>query len=150
MVEIPAAAAMADQLAAEADFFSVGTNDLVQYAMAADRMNAKLAYLNQALHPAILRLLGGVVEAAHARGRRAAVCGEMAADPEAQVLLVGMGYDELSMSAASIPASRAAIAGIDSRAARGLYLRARDLESAEEVRAFVRKNEDKERGGPRK
>jgi phosphoenolpyruvate-protein phosphotransferase (PTS system enzyme I) len=140
MIEIPAAAAMADRLAREADFFSVGTNDLVQYAMAADRMNPKLAYLNQSLHPAILRLMGNVAEAAKASGIWAGVCGEMAADPLALPLLVGMGYGELSMSAASIPATREAISKIDSREARELYLRARDLDNADEVRELVGKN----------
>jgi phosphoenolpyruvate-protein phosphotransferase (PTS system enzyme I) len=137
MIEIPGAAAMADRLAREADFFSVGTNDLVQYTMAADRMNAKLAYLNQALHPAILRLMGSVAEAAKGGGIWAGVCGEMAADPLALPLLVGMGFDELSMSAASIPAAREAISTIDGQEARALFLRARDLDSADEVRELV-------------
>jgi phosphotransferase system enzyme I (PtsI) len=138
MIEIPGAVAMADRLAREADFFSVGTNDLVQYTMAADRMNAKLAYLNQALHPAILRLMGSVAEAAKGGGIWSGVCGEMAADPLALPLLVGMGFDELSMSAASIPAAREAISKIDCQEARALYVRARDLDNAEEVRELVR------------
>jgi phosphoenolpyruvate-protein phosphotransferase (PTS system enzyme I) len=140
MIEIPAAAAMADRLALEADFFSVGTNDLVQYAMAADRMNPKLAHLNQALHPAILRLMGSVAEAAEAGGIWAGVCGEMAADPLALPLLVGMGFGELSMGSSSIPAAREAISRIDSAEARSLYLRARDLDSADEVRELVGKS----------
>jgi phosphoenolpyruvate-protein phosphotransferase len=138
MIEIPAAAMMADQLAEEAGFFSVGTNDLVQYSMAADRMNPKLAYLNQALHPAVLRLLGGVARAAKASGIMAGVCGEMAADRLAIPLLVGMGFEELSMSAASIPASRQAISRIDSSEARALYGRAKELQTAEEVRRLVK------------
>ena len=137
MIEIPAAAVMADRLAKEADFFSVGTNDLVQYSMAADRMNPKLAYLNQALHPAILRVLGSVAGAARSGGIPAGVCGEMAADPLALPLLVGMGFDELSMSAASIPSAREAISRVDSGEARALYGRARELDTAEEVRRLV-------------
>jgi phosphotransferase system enzyme I (PtsI) len=137
MIEIPAAAVMADQLAKEADFFSVGTNDLTQYLMAADRMNPKLAYLNQALHPAVLRVLGGVAKAARAGGIAAGVCGEMAADPLAIPLLVGMGFDELSMSAASIPAARELIARVDSGEACALYGRAKELDTAEEVRRLV-------------
>lgn len=138
MIEIPAAAMMADQLAKEADFFSVGTNDLVQYSMAADRMSPTLARLNQPLHPAILRTLGSVAEAARGRGRWTGICGEMAADPLALPLLVGMGFDELSMSAASIPRSREIVSKIDRKEARALYERARDLETADEVRALVR------------
>jgi phosphoenolpyruvate-protein phosphotransferase (PTS system enzyme I) len=137
MIEIPAAATMADQLAREADFFSVGTNDLTQYLMAADRMNPKLAYLNQALHPAVLRVLGGVAKAAREAGIPAGVCGEMAADPAAVPLLVGMGFGELSMSAASIPAAREAISRIGSGDARALYGRAKELATAEEVRGLV-------------
>ncbi len=138
MIEIPAAATMADQLAREADFFSVGTNDLVQYSMAADRMNPKLAYLNRPLHPAILRVLGSVAEAAAKRGRWVGICGEMAADPLALPLLVGMGLRELSMSAAAIPRAREIVAGIDCGEARRLYERARDLETADEVRDLSR------------
>ena len=140
MIEIPAAATMADRLAREADFFSVGTNDLVQYSMAADRMNPRLAHLNRALHPAILRVMGGVAEAARAAGIWAGVCGEMAADPLALPLLVGMGFGELSMGPASIPGAREAISHIDSEEARGLYLRALESDSADEVRGLVEKS----------
>lgn len=146
MVEIPAAAIMIDQFAREADFFSVGTNDLVQYSMAADRTNPNLAYLNNALHPAILRILGRVAETAERTGRSAAVCGEMAADPEALPLLVGMGFGELSMNAAAIPATRAMLSHIDQEEAHALYLQARELESAEEVRDLVRGANNKARG----
>lgn len=149
MIEIPAAAAMADLLAKEADFFSVGTNDLTQYMMAADRMNPALARLSDPLHPALLRVMGEVARAARARGRRAAVCGEMAADPAALPLLVGMGFDELSMGAASIPGTRAALSRIDRASARELWMEAKDLEGAEEVRALVAARMEDRNGGRR-
>jgi len=137
MVEIPSAALMADRLAREVDFFSVGSNDLVQYTMAADRMNPDVAHLHQHLHPAMLRLIGPVAEAAEKAGIWCGVCGEMAADPLALPLLVGMGFSEFSMSATAIPAQRAVLAGIDRKEARMLYEKARTMDSAEEVREFV-------------
>ena len=98
MIEVPSAALVADGLAEVADFFSIGTNDLVQYALAADRTNPALADLATPLQPAVLRLLAGVVAAARARGRHVAVCGEAAADPEMIPVLVGLGVDELSVA----------------------------------------------------
>lgn len=134
MVEIPSAALMADRLAGEVDFFSVGSNDLVQYTMAADRLNPNVAHLHQHLHPAMLRLIGPVAEAAQRAGIGCGVCGEMAADPLALPLLVGMGFREFSMSALAIPGQRAVLAGIDRKEARLLYEKARTMDSAEEVR----------------
>ena len=106
MIEVPAAAIVADGLAQVADFFSVGTNDLVQYTLAADRVNPALAELATTLQPAVLRLLSGVVTAARAQGRHVAVCGEAAADPEMIPLLVGLGVDELSVAPNSVAAVR--------------------------------------------
>ena len=103
MIEVPSAAITADILAQKSDFFSIGTNDLIQYAMAVDRGNEKVSYLAQPLHPAILRFIKNVTEAAHKQGIKAAMCGEMAADPNMAVLLLGLGLDELSMVASSIP-----------------------------------------------
>ncbi len=112
MIEVPAAAIMADGLAQVADFFSVGTNDLVQYTLAADRVNPALAELATALQPAVLRLLAGVVTAARAHGRHVAVCGEAAADPEMIPLLVGLGADELSVAPSSVAAVHAQVGGL--------------------------------------
>lgn len=114
MIEIPAAAMLADQFAKEVDFFSVGTNDLIQYTMAADRMNERVSYLYQPYNPAILRLVNNVIKAAHAEGKWAGMCGEMAGDQIAIPLLLGMGLDEFSMSATSILKSRSLISRLDS------------------------------------
>ena len=96
MVEIPSAAVLADQFAKEVDFFTIGTNDLIQYTMAADRMNEKVAYLYQPYNPAILRLVKMVIDAAHKEGKWAGMCGEMAGDETAIPLLLGLGLDEFS------------------------------------------------------
>ncbi|MGD2079155.1 MAG: phosphoenolpyruvate--protein phosphotransferase, partial [Chloroflexota bacterium] len=109
MVEVPAAVAIADQLAAEVDFFSIGTNDLTQYVMAADRGNARVVSLANALQPAVLRMIQQTVQAAHAAGIWVGMCGELAGNALAAPLLVGLGLDELSMSAPSIPAVKAAV-----------------------------------------
>ena len=106
MIEIPAAAMLADQFAKEVDFFSIGTNDLIQYTMAADRMNEQVSYLYQPYNPSILRLINNVIQAAHAEGKWAGMCGEMAGDQTAVPLLVGMGLDEFSMSATSVLRTR--------------------------------------------
>ncbi len=103
MIEVPSAALIADQLASVVDFFSIGTNDLIQYTFAADRSNANLDYLNQPFHPSILRLIHMVTKAAKAHGKKTAVCGEMASDPLGACLLIGLGVDELSMTSSLIP-----------------------------------------------
>jgi phosphocarrier protein FPr len=109
MIEVPSAVVTADLLAAEVDFFSVGTNDLTQYAMAADRGNANVSNLAQALQPAVLRMIKQTVDAAHAAGIWVGICGELAGNTAATSLLIGLGLDELSMSAPSIPAVKEAI-----------------------------------------
>ena len=113
MIEIPAAAMLADHFAKEVDFFSIGTNDLIQYTMAADRMNEQVSYLYQPYNPSILRLINNVIKAAHSEGKWAGMCGEMAGDQTAVPLLVGMGLDEFSMSATSVLRTRSLMKKLD-------------------------------------
>ena len=113
MIEIPAAAMLADQFAKEVDFFSIGTNDLIQYTMAADRMNEQVSYLYQPYNPSILRLINNVIKAAHAEDKWAGMCGEMVGDQTAVPLLVGMGLDEFSMSATSVLRTRSLMKKLD-------------------------------------
>jgi len=115
MVEIPSTAVIADQFAKEVDFFSIGTNDLIQYTLAADRMNEKVSYLYQPYNPAILRLVKMVIDAAHSEGKWAGMCGEMAGDEIAIPLLLGLGLDEFSMSASSILKARSQIKGLNQK-----------------------------------
>ena len=138
MIEVPSAAIMADALAGSAEFFSIGTNDLVQYTLAADRTNPDLADLATALQPAVLRLIDGVVRAAKAHGRPVAVCGEAAADPTLVPLLVGLGVDELSVTPGSIPAVRARVAKLDLEACRRMAARALAASTVDEVKALMR------------
>lgn len=134
MVEIPSAALCAAQFAAEVDFFSIGTNDLTQYTLAAERGNPRVAALNDALHPAVLNLIQRVVEAGHAQGKWVGVCGELAGDPLAIPILAGLGIDELSMSAPSIPRVKQAIRALDFAALRAQVPALLALESASAVR----------------
>src|SRR6185503_7028113 len=109
MIEMPSAALTADMLAAECDFFSIGTNDLIQYTMAVDRVNEYVSYLYEPLHPALIRLIGGVAAAARAANIPVTVCGEMAGEPMIAPVLIGLGIRELSMSAVSMGEVKAAI-----------------------------------------
>lgn len=138
MVEIPATAVLADQFAKEVDFFSIGTNDLIQYTMAADRMNERVSYLYQPYNPAILRLVKMVIDAAHKEGRWAGMCGEMAGDATAIPLLLGLGLDEFSMSATSILPARSQIAKLSKSEMQKLAAKALQLSTAEEVVELVK------------
>lgn len=138
MVEIPSAAITADIIANEVDFFSIGTNDLCQYTLAVDRMNEKTAYLYEPLHPAVLRLIKSVIDASAKKGIFTGMCGEMAGDESASVILLGLGLHEFSMSASSIPKIKKIIRGISYRNARKIAEGALECESASEVAAYVR------------
>jgi len=137
MIEVPSAALMADVLAPEVDFFSIGTNDLIQYSMACDRVNEKVAYLYDPLHPAILRLIKGVIDAAHVHGKWVGMCGEMGGDLEAIPLLLGLGLDEFSMNSPSIPAAKRLIASLTLPQARAIAKEALAKPTADEVRVHL-------------
>jgi phosphoenolpyruvate-protein phosphotransferase (PTS system enzyme I) len=138
MIEIPSAAIIADLLAREVDFFSVGTNDLIQYALAIDRINEQVAYLYEPLHPAVLRMLRTVVSAAHNEGIWVSMCGEMGGDPLYTLLLVGLGFDELSMTPASIPLVKRMIRSITYNQATDLSWRLFRCATAQEVEGVLR------------
>ncbi|GLC88828.1 phosphoenolpyruvate--protein phosphotransferase [Lysinibacillus piscis] len=133
MVEIPSTAVMADTFAKEVDFFSIGTNDLIQYTMAADRMNEKVSYLYQPYNPAILRLVKMVIDASHKEGKWTGMCGEMAGDEHAVPLLLGLGLDEFSMSATSILKTRSLIKRLSKVDMQALATEALQLATADEV-----------------
>ncbi len=140
MVETPAAAVTAARLASECDFFSIGTNDLTQYTLAVDRGNQKVRGLYDHFHPAVLRLVYNVVAAARAGGIRAGVCGEMAGDPLAAALLIGMGVDELSMNAPAMPRVREKIRGLRAGAAQRLVEEVLALDDGEAIRRHLANN----------
>ena len=137
MVEIPSAAVLADQFAKEVDFFSIGTNDLIQYTMAADRMNEKVSYLYQPYNPSILRLVKMVIDAAHKEGKWTGMCGEMAGDQTAIPLLLGLGLDEFSMSATSILPARSLISKLSKAEMAELAAEALNKSTVEEVIELV-------------
>ncbi|WP_342426879.1 phosphoenolpyruvate--protein phosphotransferase [Paenibacillus sp. FSL L8-0158] len=137
MVEIPSTAVLADQFAKEVDFFSIGTNDLIQYTMAADRMNERVSYLYQPYNPSILRLVKMVIDAAHREGRWVGMCGEMAGDTTAIPLLLGLGLDEFSMSATSILPARSQISKLSRADMEKLATKALDMQTAEQVVELV-------------
>jgi phosphotransferase system enzyme I (PtsI) len=138
MVEIPSTAVLADQFAKDVDFFSIGTNDLIQYTMAADRMNERVSYLYQPYNPAILRLVTLVIEAAHKEGKWVGMCGEMAGDPLAIPVLLGLGLDEFSMSATSILPARSLIKNLSKEEAASFKEEILSMSTTEEVVEFVK------------
>jgi phosphotransferase system enzyme I (PtsI) len=138
MIETPAAAVSAHILAKHVRFFSLGTNDLIQYTMAVDRINDRVAYLYEPTHPSVLRLIRSTVEAGHARDLWVGVCGEMGGDPLMTPLLVGLGVDKLSMSPASMPLVKSCILKMSYTEARQLADRAMEMDSPKEIHAKCR------------
>ena len=137
MIEVPAAAMIADILAKEVDFFSIGTNDLIQYTTATDRMNEKIANLYQPFHPAVLRLIKRVIDAAHSEGKWVGMCGEMAGDERLTPFLLGAGLDEFSMSAVSILEVKEQIRNLSLEEAEKIAKEALNYETAQEVRNYL-------------
>ncbi|EQB88016.1 hypothetical protein M918_06380 [Clostridium sp. BL8] len=139
MIEIPSAAIISDLLAKEVDFFSIGTNDLIQYTIAVDRMNEDVSYLYNPLHPAILRLVKLVINNAHKEGKWVGICGEMASDLRAVQILIGMGIDELSMSAGSIPKVKDLIRNSNYEHCKIIVEKVLNLSSPEEIEECLKK-----------
>ena len=137
MIETPAAALLAASLACDADFLSIGSNDLTQYALAADRGNPAVAAMVDALHPAVLHLIARAAEGARAHGRWLGVCGGIASDPAAAAILIGLGVTELSATPSAIPALKAAVRALDMPACRALAAKALSAATAAEVRALL-------------
>ncbi|RXM58251.1 phosphoenolpyruvate--protein phosphotransferase [Clostridium tetani] len=140
MVEIPSAAIMSDVLAKEVDFFSIGTNDLIQYTIAVDRMNEKVSYLYDFFNPAVLRLINNVIVNGHKEGKFVGMCGEMAGKKELIPLLLGMGLDEFSMSASSVLKAKKLITELNYEDCKKIVSKVMEMGTAEEVKAFLEKN----------
>jgi phosphotransferase system enzyme I (PtsI) len=138
MIEIPSASITADLLAREVNFFSIGTNDLIQYALAVDRTNEHVSYLYEPVHPAILRIIRGVVQSAHQAGISVAICGEMAAEPAYALILLGMGLDEFSMNPIAIPKVKKVLRLSRFEETRKLVDRLFQFTTASEIECFVR------------
>ena len=139
MIEIPSAALIAEFLIKEVDFFSIGTNDLIQYTLAADRINQKVAYLYQPFNPAVLKLIKNVIDASHADGKWTGMCGEMAGDLTASAILLGMGLDEFSMSPSSILPLRNLISKLDLAEARALSIKLMKLATHQQIKQELEK-----------
>jgi phosphotransferase system enzyme I (PtsI) len=137
MVEVPSAAMTSDVLARKVDFFSIGTNDLIQYTIAVDRGNEKIAYLYEPFHPGVLRMLRMIIENGHAAGIPVGMCGEMAGDPMATLILLGLGLDEFSMSASSIPEVKRIIRDVSMAEAEELVGTVLDMKSYRKIDSFV-------------
>jgi len=125
-------------LAPKVDFFSIGTNDLIQYTIAVDRGNERVAYLHEPFHPAVLRLIKKVIDEGHKAGISVSMCGEMASDPAAAVVLLGLGLDEYSMSASAIPSIKRILRSVDYSEARIIAEKAMALGSHRQIDAFLR------------
>jgi len=139
MIEIPSAALTCDLLAKEVDFFSIGTNDLIQYSLAIDRVNEKIAYLYKPTHPGVLRLIKNIIDSGHKENIWVGLCGEMAGEPGFVLILLGLGLDEFSMSAAVIPEIKYIIRNVKFKDAKELAVKALTLPTGEKVEEFVNK-----------
>lgn len=139
MIEVPSAAVIADIIAKEVDFMSIGTNDLIQYTMAVDRVNEDVAHLYTPLHPAILRLLKTIIDAGHSAGKEVGMCGEMAGDPEYSIVLLGLGLDEFSMSAVQIPKIKKIIRSVSKKEAKDLVSDLLNCKSISEITAMMKR-----------
>ncbi len=139
MIEIPSASIMADLLAKEVDFFSIGTNDLIQYALAVDRINEHVSYLYEPLHPAILRIIRSVVQSAHQAGISLAICGEMAAEPAYVLVLLGLGLEEFSMNPIAIPKVKKILRMVKATETRALAEKLFQFSTATEIKRYVRR-----------
>jgi len=137
MIEVPSAALTADLLAKEADFFSIGTNDLIQYAIAADRSNEKIAYLYEPAHPGVLRLIKIIIDAGHKNGIWVGMCGEMAGEPALALLLLGLGLDEFSMPPIAVQKIKQLIRSVTYKEAQEVARTALGLSTGKEVEDFV-------------
>jgi len=137
MIEVPSAAMTADILAREVDFFSIGTNDLIQYSIAVDRTNEKVAYLYEPAHPAVLRLIKNIIESAHDAGIWVGMCGEMAGEPNMALMLLGLGLDEFSMPPQVIPEVKYIIRSVNMKQVKNIALAALKLPTGKEVEEFT-------------
>ncbi len=139
MIEVPSAALLADKLAAEVDFLSIGTNDLVQYLLAVDRGNERVAYLYKHLHPAVLRMIKQIIVAGHEQGVWVGMCGEMASDPLATLILLGLDLDEFSVSPMAVPEIKKIIRSTEQREAVRIANKVLEFEKATDVERFMTK-----------
>jgi phosphotransferase system enzyme I (PtsI) len=137
MIEVPSAVVMASALASEVDFFSIGTNDLIQYVLAIDRINERVSYLYEPLHPAVLRMIRYVVEEGHRAGIHVSMCGEMAGEPAYIPILLGLGLDELSMNPLAIPRMKMLIQSLSREESQRLLNEAMAMASSAEIAAHV-------------
>jgi phosphoenolpyruvate-protein kinase (PTS system EI component) len=142
MIEVPSAAILADKLAPLVDFFSIGTNDLTQYTLAADRTNVAVAHFNDSYHPAVLRLIKTVVDAAHKNGKWVGICGEIASEPLATAILIGLSVDELSINIPSILEIKKRIIDLDYSNCKLHIEEILNMSNAGEVRRYLAKHLD--------
>jgi phosphotransferase system enzyme I (PtsI) len=138
MIEVPSAALTSDILASRVDFFSIGTNDIIQYSLAVDRGNERVAYLYEPLHPGVLRLIKLTIDNAHAKGIPVGMCGEMAGDPLATVVLLGLGLDSLSMGAIGIPPIKRIIRAVGAMEVEAFVRTLLPMQSGREIENTVR------------